>query len=300
MQAVAESNRNYAEDELKIRRLEGNLEVLEKKVKDYERIETGLNGDFDKAVKSVAKYTAVQDALLKKSLKNTWYKISNKHDKLYSENSRSLELAQDELDRVKYRIRDTKGRLKDVKNAYEQVKKEYDDQRDYMRQVYSEYNDYEKRILDERAKLHGIIKEIDEAYVAVDEVQKIARLACDKYKSAENWSLVDIMFDGIIGDVVKYNQINSAESYVYTLNASIARMNKELRDVNNIYGVYCQEFGGGLQFADFCFDNVFTDAMVLRRIQLNIQSLNSFMSQLNLTKENLEANKRQVMLKLNK
>ncbi|MDD6101740.1 MAG: hypothetical protein PUB67_01345 [Clostridiales bacterium] len=298
VQTMSQNSGNYAEDERKIRQLEGNLDVLDKKVKDYERIETGLKGEFDRNVKNVAKFTAVQNELLKRSLKNFWLKLIKKYDKLYEENNKNLDKAQDELDKIKYRLSDTRGRLRDVKSDYDNFKKQYDAQRDYMKRQYTEFNAYEKQIVDERAKLSAMIKEIDEASVAVDEVKGIAVLALDKYKKAEGWGYADIMIGGMMSDIVKYNQINSAESYIYTLNASIARMNKELNDVNNVYGVYCQQFGGSLQFADICFDNIFADAAVLRRIQLNIQSLTNFISQLDMVKENLAANKRQVLQKL--
>lgn len=297
---VGFGSEDYNADMIRMRNLAAEAEVYKNKLEDFERINTGLNKDFDAAVKEVAKYTAIQDTLLKKSIGNAFSKMFKSYDKKYEANERALKNAQSNLDTIKYRISDTRGRISEVKTYYDRAEKERSQFREYLSDRYSAANDYEKEIEGEKLKLQSIIKEIDEAIVAVEQVQNMAKYACDKFKSAKSWGVADMFMDGILADLVKYNQINSAESCVYSLNAAVARMNKELRDVNNIYGVYCQEFGTGLQFADIAFDNIFTDVAVLRRIEANITGLQNFVSQLSIVKENLQANKRQTEKELEK
>lgn len=290
---------SYNEDYKKICRLEADVEVLEKKVTDYTRIEQGVQAEFDNMVRKMAGLEMEVNELDNFSWKKLKYKVTRKYDEVYSKNITDREAAQREMDSIKFRLQDVRGKLKDTKARLEAAKKQYNAQRTYMREKYTQYNEYEEQIKNENTRLRSVIKEIDEALAAVNEVMEVAKLARDKFKSARNWGVADIIIDdGLFADIVKYNSVNSAQSMVYALNSCIERLNKELRDVNNIYAVYCQEFDSGLKFADMIFDNMFVDWMALERIEQNIGRIDSLIIKLEETKKNLEGNRRQATKQL--
>lgn len=288
------SNSEYKDDFNKICQLEADVEVLEKKVADYTRIEEGIQNTFNELVKKLAEVEVLLDELRNSKIKKFKAKITRKYDDLYEKNANLRDSIQKDLDSTKYRLQDTRGKLKDTKKALADTKAAYKKQREYMKRQYSEFNDYEKKLENEKQQVRSVLKEIDEAIVVVEEVIEIAKLAYDKFKSARAWGFADMVFDdGLFCEIFKYNNINDAEGMVYALNAAIARMNKELKDVNNVYGVYCQEFGSGLRFMDFVFDSVFVDWMALHRIEENMNRLNSLILQLGSIKDSLYNNRRQ-------
>lgn len=286
---------NYQQDYDRMCKLDADIEVWQKKVTDYTRIKTGLQNDFDTTVKKLAQLEIELDELSR----NTWTKlkskVTGKYETAYHSATLSRESTQRQLDEIKYKLQDTKGRLKDAAENLEKAKAEKNALRDYMKRNYTQFAEYERKQEAEKQRLRTIIKEIEEAEVVVREVINIAKLSIDKFKSAKNWGMADIFFDdGIFTEVMKYNKINSAQSMVHTLNATIARMNKELRDVNDIYGVYCQEFGSDIKFMDFFFDNIFVDWSVVNKIESNINSLNSLVIKLTDVLNILKNNKSQV------
>jgi hypothetical protein len=293
---TAYKGRTYEEDYNEICRLEAAVGVLEKKKNDYRRIAQGAENDFNEACKKLAEYQLIQDELNHFTWRKIKAKLTFKFNKEYETNNNSLETTKRNLENIKYRMQDAKGKANEVFKDYEKAKKDYNEQRAYMRRVYTEFNGYEQNINAQKVKLQAVIKEIDEAIAAVDEVIEIAKCALDKFKSAKTLGVVDMIFnDSFLVDIAKYNKINNAESMVYTLNAAVARMNKELHDVNSMYTVYCQEFSSGMKFVDVMFDNFFVDAAVLSKINNNISSLNQFLSNVRNVRENLLLNRKEVM-----
>ncbi|MGN0164699.1 MAG: hypothetical protein ACI39R_00810 [Lachnospiraceae bacterium] len=292
---------SYNDDYDRICQLEADIEVLERKQADYTRIERSVQNDFDRMVKKLAELEVEAQELDGFSWKKIKSKVSGKYEVLDINNRRAREAGQREMNSIRFKLSDVRGKLKDIKEELKRNKTEYNRLREYMKRTYTEFNEYEKHIQAENQKLRSIIKEIDEAITVVNEVEGIAGLARDKFKSARSWGVADMVFDdGFFCDVVKYNKVNDAEQMVYVMNAAIERMNKELRDVNNIYSVYCTEFGSGLVFMDMIFDNVFVDWTVLNHIEENINKLDSFILKLQQTEDSLKNNRRQVEKQIKK
>lgn len=286
---------NYQQDYDRLSKLDAEIEVWEKKVADYTKIRTGLQNDFDVTVKKLAQLEIELDELSRLTWTKLKSKVTGKYEAAYHSATLSRESTQRQLDDIKFKLQDTKGRLKDATTSLEVAKSEKNSLRDYMKKNYTQFAEYERKQEAEKQRLRTIIKEIDEADAVVREVIGIANLAIDKFKSAKNWGMADMFFDdGIFTEIMKYNRINSAQSMVHTLNATIARMNKELKDVNDIYGVYCQEFGSDIQFMDFFFDNIFIDWSIVSRLEKNINALNSLVFKLTDVLSILRNNRTQV------
>lgn len=298
---MLQTNNAYNQDYDKICQLEADVEVLQGKVTDYTRIEKGVNDDFDVAVRKMTELELEADSLINLTWKKIWLKITRKYDDVYTRNMRAREAQQRELDNIKFRLSDVRGKLNDTKARLDRTRIEFKKLREYMKKTYTQFNEYEKKIEAENLRLRSIIKEIDEAVAVVNEVEEMVKLAHKKFSAARNWGIADMVFDdSIFFDIMKYNRINDAEGMVHAINAAVQRMNKELKDVNNVYGVYCQEFGSDLKFMDFIFDNIFLDWTVLGRIEENMSRLDSFIIKLEDIKQDLINNRKQVEKQIKK
>lgn len=298
---MLQTNNAYNQDYDKICQMEADIEVLQGKVTDYTRIEKGVNNDFDVAVRKMTELELEADSLIKLTWKKIWLKITRKYDDVYTRNMRAREAQQRELDNIKFRLSDVRGKLNDTKARLDRTGIEFKKLREYMKKTYTQFNEYEKKIEAENLRLRSIIKEIDEAVAVVNEVEAMVKLAHEKFSAARNWGIADMVFDdSLFFDIMKYNRINDAEGMVHAINAAVQRMNKELKDVNNVYGVYCQEFGSDLKFMDFVFDNIFLDWTVLGRIEENMSRLDSFIIKLEDVKQDLINNRKQVEKQIKK
>lgn len=122
-----------------------------------------------------------------------------------------------------------------------------------------------RQLESERRQLRSLGKELVEARNAgeqvMDKIDQIQR----SLGSASTWGTVDLFSDGFFADIAKYSHMDSAEAQMQELSRLLQRFSKELRDVDTNVQLSA-DIGGGMRFADFFFDNIFTDAMALQRI----------------------------------
>ena len=117
----------------------------------------------------------------------------------------------------------------------------------------------------EGRQLRSLGKELVEARNAgeqvMDKIDQIQR----SLGSASTWGTVDLFSDSFFADLAKYSHMDSAQSQMQELNRLLQRFSKELRDVDTSVQLSA-DIGSGMRFADIFFDNIFTDAMALQRI----------------------------------
>jgi hypothetical protein len=107
-------------------------------------------------------------------------------------------------------------------------------------------------------------KEADDAGVTADK-QLVAAAAL--LSSAESWSGWDtFMGGGLITDMVKHSKMDDARAQLQGVQAALRTFGRELADVK-VEGVDALSMSGLLSAFDIVFDNIFSDLMVLRRIQ---------------------------------
>lgn len=122
------------------------------------------------------------------------------------------------------------------------------------------------RALEEDARqLKALAREIQEARSAgnlvLDQVAEIEKTL----QGASNWGMVDMFSDSFISDMAKYGKLDEAKRLLRDLNRLLADYRRELKDLNVNMNISA-DIGGGMQFADIFFDNIFTDSMTLSRI----------------------------------
>lgn len=120
-------------------------------------------------------------------------------------------------------------------------------------------------LTDRAARCRSIQKEIREALDAGQQVLNQISDIEHTLKSASNWGLVDMFSDSFLSDMAKYGRLNDAQKQMDDLNRLLQRYSKELKDLDVDLRLSAN-IGSGMRFADFFFDNIFTDVMAFDRI----------------------------------
>lgn len=121
--------------------------------------------------------------------------------------------------------------------------------------------EYEERI----AYLDNQDRELDEAMEEGQTAESIVNRVLDSLGSAESWGTFDLLGGGLIADAIKYSNLNDAQSLIEDLQIQLRRFKTELADVT-IDSELNVQIDGFLQFADYFFDNLFTDWAVMDKI----------------------------------
>lgn len=101
-------------------------------------------------------------------------------------------------------------------------------------------------------------KEIREAVQAGQAALETARQMQESLDDAEGWSTIDLMGGSILTDLAKYEHLDQAQELAEQLQMELRRFKTELADVE-INPEMQVTVDGFLRFADFFFDNFFTD-----------------------------------------
>lgn len=101
-------------------------------------------------------------------------------------------------------------------------------------------------------------KEIREAVQAGQTALETARQMQESLDDAEDWSTIDLMGGSVFSDLAKYEHLDQAQELAERLQMELRRFKTELADVE-INPEMQVTVDGFLRFADFFFDNFFTD-----------------------------------------
>lgn len=123
-----------------------------------------------------------------------------------------------------------------------------------------------RRLKQEMTALRNTEKEIREAEIAGERVISAVEDIEKSLRSASGWGMVDMFTDSFFSDMAKYGSMDEAKRKFRNLQTILRQYSKELRDLNLNLDISL-DIGGGLQFADFFFDNIFTDIMARNRIE---------------------------------
>lgn len=109
------------------------------------------------------------------------------------------------------------------------------------------------------------IKEINEALAAGNEViSSLARVE-ESLNSAEGWSTYDLIGGGIIADIAKHGKIDEAREEISNTQGLLRKFHRELGDIGDGTDISI-DIGSFLTFADYFFDDFFSDFAVRNRI----------------------------------
>lgn len=114
--------------------------------------------------------------------------------------------------------------------------------------------------------LQGQERELKEAIDAGTAALRTANDAASCLKDAESWGTFDLLGGGLLADMAKHESLDEAQQSIEQLQISLQRFNKEMSDVSIRADIQAR-IESMLKFADCFFDNIFTDAAVLDRIE---------------------------------
>ncbi|KZE37490.1 hypothetical protein AV656_13075 [Bhargavaea cecembensis] len=125
-----------------------------------------------------------------------------------------------------------------------------------------------QQVADERAMLQSLRREIEEAIHAGQDAGRVMQSAMSQLGNAEGMSMWDTFLGGgMIVTAMKYSSINSSDDKIHRAQRALRRFKSELADIEEFdQQRLTVNRGDFLNFADFFFDNVFTDWMVHSRI----------------------------------
>ena len=98
----------------------------------------------------------------------------------------------------------------------------------------------------------------ERALASLDETKKALR-------SASNWGLFDLLGGDFIATLVKRSKMKDASARLSDVKRDLAAFQRELRDVEILMDVDFDD-DGLLAFADYIFDDFFSDFLVQRKI----------------------------------
>lgn len=109
-------------------------------------------------------------------------------------------------------------------------------------------------------------RELSEAISAGEAARDTAEEVLSNLDGAEGWGTLDLFGGGLISDLAKYSHLDEAQGAIERLQSQLRRFKTELADVD-LRADLQVGVEGFLRFADYFFDNLFTDWAVLDRIR---------------------------------
>ena len=150
--------------------------------------------------------------------------------------------------------------------------------------------EFEQRI----TYLNNQERELQEALEAGREAEELVEDVLDSLSSAESWGTFDILGGGMLADAVKYSHLDDAQSLIEDLQDQLRRFKTELADVT-IDSEMNIQIDGFLQFADYFFDDLFTDWAVMEEIHDSQQQVEETRDQILKVLEKLEVLKEEAV-----
>lgn len=130
-------------------------------------------------------------------------------------------------------------------------------------------------------------REIREAIQAGKKAFKRTEAVLESLDSARGWSTMDLIGGGVWSDLAKYDHLDEAQEQVEQLQVDLRRFKTELADVE-INADIQVTVEGFLRFADFFFDNLFTDWEVRDHIDQSIEQVKDTRRQIQRVLDKLE------------
>ncbi|MGI5963244.1 MAG: hypothetical protein ACOX7N_05930 [Lawsonibacter sp.] len=176
----------------------------------------------------------------------------------YEAARRELAVVEEELRRREEEL----AQLRDCESQYQYVLQEKAEAIEQAGgQIAEEIFHLEQQCMD----LDGQREELQEAIAAGQLALKIAEGILSSLDSAEGWATLDLFGGGLLSDLSKYSHLDEAQEAVEQLQEQLGKFKTELVDVRLSADLQIN-VDGFLQFADYFFDGLFVDWMVMDQI----------------------------------
>lgn len=130
--------------------------------------------------------------------------------------------------------------------------------------------------------------QVTDALNTVNRLIPLVEQAERQFKSARNWSFLDVLGGGTITDLVKHYKLGKAGNTMNEINCYLQQLSVQLGNIN-IPADYRMQMGGFLTFADFFFDGIFVDAYMASKIMNSLKQVRDLLNKLHQVKYRLES-----------
>lgn len=274
------------------------LKSLSEQLSEQERKKIDLELELKKENLDVEK-------LSKMSISTIFYTILGSKEKQIEKERQEVLAAQLKLDDINRQISETKKHISKLRSERMEVarseqrynelfKKKYDILFQNDSQNASKIIDLEDKIEAYKANL----KEIEEAITAGNRVLHSLDKVYKSLSSADSWGMWDMLGGGgLITDMIKHGHIDDAKDMASEVQILLNRFRTELTDVK-VSSSITIEVDGFVKFADFFFDGLISDWVVLSRIRDSKESVKKVRREVNNVINKLSIMKNNDKLKL--
>ena len=271
----------YEEACFEVFQLEEEIQVLQSKKYREEQVLDRKQQEFNQYTDELYREQYDVKQLEKNSLGTILKKMTGKFEEQYEKETREFLAAKAKYDEYSILLEDLKSVINRYQNEICRKQQEIKKKKITIRETYPEGLKIARQEEEERKKLFGQNKELEEAITATQRVYQLATNAMSEYEGAKSWATYDTFFKGgLIADLAKYDKIDKAAACVSQLNSAANQMKKELSDVKMAFDENLNQIDGSTRFFDIAFDNIFTDWNVRDQLADNIQKLNSYCNRL--------------------
>ncbi len=248
--------------------------------KRLEAMKTELLKQEDEVAKKAAELEVIKkkeqldvDKLEGKTIKALFFTLAGTKEEKLSQERQEAYVAAMKYDAAQ---RDLEAIIIDLKNCQDELDKLTDCEAEYEHLLEQKKNSIKQEaskranevMLLEKdiANLEHEITELEEAldvgYKAFDLIEGIAR----ELEEAHSYADLDMFMDSFLVDMQKREHIHVAQDLIKNLRQELRRFKTELADVN-IEGDIQIEMDSFSEFADWFFDNIFTDWDIKAKIE---------------------------------
>lgn len=275
---------------------------LEKMRKELTEQKYLLSGNVTELNKVRLEEQADVDKLEGGSLAAFFYNVIGKMDEKLTKEREEAYLAKvkydaavKEFEKVKEELLKNKEELNKLGNCVEQYEELLELKKERMKTTghwaAEKIFEFEQKL----TYLDNEERELNEALEAGEAAEKFTEDVLDSLSSAESWGTFDVLGGELIADAVKYSKLDDAQMLIEGLQDQLRRFKTELADVT-IDSEMDVKVDGFLQFADYFFDNLFTDWMVMDKIRNSQQQVENTADQIRSVMEKLLEMKDQVQI----
>ena len=248
--------------------LEGQSEKLQQKLRE-------LQGIFQHEQHDV-------DALSRVTLSSVWLRICSTHEEVLRREQADVDAAalkctaaEKELSEIRHEIAARRAKLSDLICS----ERKYNDLLAQKRALLaaSPEGDALRKLEEKAAMLQSRQKEISEALDEGGAALHIAAEIVDCLKNAGGFATWDVLGGGLLADMVKHSELNTAQGLIEQLQRQLRRFRTELKDVHLDADIPVDSF---LSVADFLFDGLIADWMMKSRISRALSSAQNTQAQI--------------------
>lgn len=212
--------------------------------------------------------------------------LGKKEEKLEKERAEAYaaamkrDVARRELEDLEIRIASCESELSTLENCEQEYGAALDEKLDMIKKTGTRDADHALVLEEKISFCENQIREIDEAIEIAKNAKEIADDVISELSGAENWATFDVLGGGLIADLKKHEHLDEAQNLIFKLQKTFSCLKSELADVKVDTDIQVS-IDGVMSFADYFWDNIFTDWAVLDHIEKSQEDVKRTIAQIN-------------------